>query len=131
MPTYTATRAVDGDPDTYFDYVSDPTNLPQYFSRMTDAEREADGKVKTTTKIDADDNGVPETVTAEANFDADRASHTLTWSLPGIDDYHGSLTLHGNEVELTIHIASEHKGMQEALESALESISRNLASAAN
>ncbi|MGH1526544.1 hypothetical protein ACRAWC_22040 [Leifsonia sp. L25] len=37
MPTYTATRPLEGDADEYFDYISDPENLPAYFPRVTEA----------------------------------------------------------------------------------------------
>ncbi|MFF2050235.1 SRPBCC family protein [Leifsonia sp. NPDC058194] len=130
MPTYTATRPLEGDADEYFDYISDPENLPDYFPRMTAAHELPDGKVETTAHVDADRDGVDETVTTEAAFDVDRAARRITWSAPGPHDYHGSLRLTDDGVELTIHTTSQFPGMQEALDGSLASIAENLASRA-
>lgn len=126
MPTYTATRALDGDADEYFDYISDPENLPAYFPRMTDAHELPDGTVETTAHVDADRDGEDETVTSQARFDVDDAARTVTWSAPGPHDYHGSLRLTDDGVELSIHTTSEFPGMQEALDGSLAAIAQNL-----
>lgn len=126
MPTYTATRPLDGDADEYFDYIADPENLPAYFPRMTEAHELPDGKVETTAHVDADQDGTDETVTSEAEFDLDRAAREVTWSAPGPHDYHGSLKLTDDGVELTIHTTSEFPGMQEALDGSLAAIAENL-----
>jgi len=126
MPTYTATRPLEGDADEYFDYVSDPENLPAYFPRMTEAHELPDGKVETTAHVDADHDGTDETVTSEANFDVDRAAREVRWSAPGPHDYHGSLRLTDDGVELTIHTTQEFDGMQQALDGSLEKIAGNL-----
>lgn len=126
MPTYTAKRPLEGDADEYFDYVSDPENLPAYFPRMTEAHELPDGKVETTAHVDADHDGTDETVTSEANFDVDRAAREVRWSAPGPHDYHGSLRLTDDGVELTIHTTQEFDGMQQALDGSLEKIAGNL-----
>lgn len=126
MPTYTASRPLEGDADEYFDYVSDPENLPAYFPRMTDAHELPDGKVETTAHVDADQDGTDETVTSEANFDVDRAAREVTWSAPGPHDYHGSLRLTDDGVELTIHTTQDFDGMQQALDGSLAKIAENL-----
>ena len=130
MPTYTAQRPIDGDADTYFAYVSDPTNLPKYFPRMTDAHPVEDGKVETTAHVDANQDGKDETVTSDAEFDVDKDSRTITWSAPGAHDYHGSIHLDDTGVELTIHTTSDFPGLQDSLDDALDSITRNLESQA-
>lgn len=126
MPTYFANRPLDGDPETYFEYVADPTNLPKYFPRITDARALPDGKVETTATVDADRDGIDEPVTSEANFDVDRADHAISWSAPGPHDYNGSLRLTDEGVELMIHTTSDFEGMQDAVDGALETIARNL-----
>jgi len=126
MTTYTATRPLDGDADEYFDYIADPENLPAYFPRMTEAHELSDGKVETTAHVDADRDGEDETVTSEATFDADRAAREVTWSAPGPHDYHGSLRLTDDGVELTIHTTEDFDGMQAALDDALAKIAANL-----
>jgi uncharacterized protein YndB with AHSA1/START domain len=126
MPTYTATRTLSGDPDRYLDYIADPENLPAYFPRMTAAHEQPDGTVETTAKVDTDRDGHDETVTSEARFDVDRAAREITWSAPGPHDYHGSLRLLEDSVELTIHTTDDHDGMQQALDDALAAIADNL-----
>lgn len=126
MPTYTAKRPLEGDADTYFDYVSDPENLPSYFPRVTEAHELPDGKVETTAHVDADRDGSDETVTSEATFDVDRAAREITWSAPGPHDYHGSLRLTDDGVELTIHTTQAFDGMQQALDGSLAKIAENL-----
>jgi hypothetical protein len=126
MPTYTATRPLEGDPDEYFDYVSDPENLPAYFPRMTEAHELPDGKVETTAHVDADRDGQDETVTSEAEFDVDRAAREVRWSAPGPHDYHGSLRLTDDGVELSIHTTTDVEGMQQALDDSLAKIAENL-----
>ncbi|MDN4613959.1 DMT family transporter [Leifsonia sp. F6_8S_P_1B] len=126
MPTYTATRPLDGDADLYFDYISNPENLPAYFPRMTQAHELPDGKVETTAQVDVDRDGEDETVTSEAEFDVDNAAREVRWSAPGPHEYHGALRLTDDAAELTIHTTHEHDGIQEALEESLESIARNL-----
>jgi hypothetical protein len=126
MPTYTATRPLEGDADEYFDYVSDPENLPAYFPRMTEAHELPDGKVETTAHVDADRDGQDETVTSEAEFDVDRAAREVRWSAPGPHDYHGSLRLTDDGVELSIHTTTDVEGMQQALDDSLAKIAENL-----
>lgn len=126
MPTYTATRPLEGDADEYFDYVSDPENLPAYFPRMTEAHELPDGKVETTAHVDADHDGRDETVTSEASFDVDPAAREVRWSAPGPHDYHGSLRLTDDGVELSIHTTQEFDGMQQALDGSLAKIAENL-----
>jgi|GEM_PF-675360 len=126
MPTYTAHRPLDGDADEYFDYVSDPENLPAYFPRVTEAHELPDGKVETTAHVDADQDGSDETVTSEAAFDVDRAAREITWSAPGPHDYHGSLRITDDGVELTIHTTQEFDGMQQSLDGSLAKIAENL-----
>lgn len=126
MPTYTATRTLDGDPDVYFDYVADPGNLPRYFPRMTDAHRVGGDRVETTAIVDADHDGQNEQVVSEAEFDVDQASRSITWSAPGEHHYSGSLRLDGGSVELTISTAADYPGLQDALEQALDAIAGNL-----
>ncbi|MGO4535218.1 SRPBCC family protein [Leifsonia sp. 2MCAF36] len=126
MPTYTASRLLDGDADEYFDYVSDPENLPAYFPRVTAAHELPDGKVETTAQVDTDRDGTDETVTSEATFDVDRAAREVTWSAPGPHDYHGSLRLTDEGVELTIHTTHGFDGMQQALDGSLAKIAENL-----
>jgi drug/metabolite transporter (DMT)-like permease len=126
MPTYTASRPLDGDAELYFDYISNPENLPAYFPRMTQAHELPDGKVETTAQVDVDRDGEDETVTSEAEFDVDAAAREVRWSAPGPHEYHGSLRLTDDAAELTIHTTHEHDGIQEALEQSLETIARNL-----
>ncbi|MEN2741709.1 SRPBCC family protein [Microbacterium sp. X-17] len=126
MPTYTATRPLDGDADEYFDYIADPENLPAYFPRMTEAHELPDGKVETTAHVDADRDGRDETVTSVAEFDVDNAAREIRWSAPGPHDYRGSLRLADDRVELTIHTAEDVDGMQQALDGTLATIADNL-----
>ncbi|MGO4301648.1 hypothetical protein [Leifsonia sp. RAF41] len=130
MATYTASRPLEGDADEYFDYIADPENLPAYFPRVTEAHELPDGKVETTAHVDADQDGKDETVTSEAQFDVDRAAREVTWSAPGPHDYHGSLRLTDDGVELTIHTTQEFDGMQQALDGSLAKIAENLSAKA-
>jgi len=126
MPTYSARRTLEGDPDVYFAYVSDPENLPRYFPRMTDAHRVAADRVETTASVDVDDDGQNETVVSEAEFEVDQEGRSIAWSAPGEHHYSGSLRLDGDSVELAISTEAHFPGMQDALDDALDAIARNL-----
>ena len=74
-----------------FDYLSDISNLPRYFTAMTSAEPAGQDEVH----VVADVAGV--TREAEAWFRVDRERQHLEWGSEGPDDYHGSLDVTGDE----------------------------------
>lgn len=57
MSDYERTETVDATADALFDYLSDVGNLPDYFERMTSAERGDGEEVHTTAEIDVDGQG--------------------------------------------------------------------------
>jgi uncharacterized membrane protein len=102
MADFTGTTTVSVPPTALFDYLSDVSNLPKYFSRMTSA-RPGDGEeVKTTAKMP---DGTE--VQADAWFRVDQDAHRLEWGSEGESEYSGYLDVRssgdGSEVEVHLH----------------------------
>jgi uncharacterized membrane protein len=109
-----------------FDYLSEVSNLPDYFDRMTSA-RPGDGEtVQTTAKLP---NGTE--VEGEAWFRVDTNSMALSWGSEGTNDYHGRLEVTGDErrsvVTVTVSTArAETEQIQRGLDETVATIGRRL-----
>ena len=92
MADYTGTSTIDVPATTLFAYLADPVNLPEYFPRLTSAQRTTDDQVAVTARIETED-GQTRDVAGEAWLKVTRADQTLTWGSPGPNNYTGTLDL--------------------------------------
>ena len=88
MADFTGSTTVRADRSAVFDLLSDVSNLPRYFARMTAAEPGEGEEVHTTAELP--DGG---TVEADAWFRVDEELRVLSWASEGSNDYRGSLEL--------------------------------------
>lgn len=127
MPEYTSTRTVDADAERLFAFLSDVSNLPRYFSAMTEA-RPGDGESVITTAVIEPPGEQKRTVHGEAWFRIDDAQNQLAWGAEGPNDYRGELAVtsegSGSKVELTLHTESSRPGVDEGIEETLANIAR-------
>ncbi len=130
MTDYTSTLTVPYDITDTFTFVKDPTNLPDYFPRMTDAEYIGPELVHTTAVVDADQDGDDERVESDAWFKVDEDEYTISWGSPGESDYHGSLQLDegGDETTLILSLTTVHDipEVQQTLDGSLAAIASRL-----
>ena len=129
MTTYTATTTVTQHVGDTYDFVKDPTNLPHYFPRVTEAELVGPELVRTTAVVDADQDGSDEPVTSDAWFTHDDEAHAIEWGSPD-SDYRGGLTISegdgGTTIELTVSTVHDIPEVQQGLEESLAAIARRL-----
>src|SRR4051812_23764719 len=101
MPDYQRSAKVQASVDALFDYLSDISNLPKYFNRMTSARPAGPDEVYATASV----NGKEEE--GKANFHVDKAAKKLQWSSEGANDYHGELEVTGqgntSQVAVKLH----------------------------
>jgi uncharacterized membrane protein len=104
MADFTESTRVNADETTLFDYLSDVSNLPTYFARMTDA-RPGDGEEVHTTAKMPDGQVVQE----DAWFRIDQDSKRIEWGSEGESGYHGHLevTASGEGAEVEVHVHTE------------------------
>lgn len=104
MAEHEGTETVDAQPDALFDYLSDVSHLPAYFSRMTEASAGEGEEVHTAARMP---NG--EEVRGDAWFHVDDSARCIEWGSEGPNDYHGWLQVAeapgGSAVE--VHISTE------------------------
>ena len=104
MGDYRQTQDVDAPAAQLFDYLADVSNLPNYFSAMTDATPAGDEAVRFVAEVDG------HTQEGEAWFRVDRERQHLEWGSEGPNDYRGELDVTGDDttstVSLTLH--TEH-----------------------
>ena len=124
MPDYKASTAVDASATALFDYLSDVSHLPDYFDRMTSAEKTEDEVVHTS----ADLNGTM--VEGDAWFEVDRDSTTLSWGSEGPNNYHGHLIVSENGADtasVTVTLTTTRAGgseIQDGLDQTVANIKR-------
>jgi len=89
-----------------FDYLSEVSNLPRYFTAMTSAEPAGQDEVHVVADVD----GV--TREAEAWFRVDRERRHLAWGSEGPDNYHGYLDVTGDGATalVTVFLHTERAG---------------------
>lgn len=135
MTDYTATTTVPYDITDTFAFIKDPTNLPAYFPRVTEAKLVEPELVRTVAIVDADQDGDDERVVSDSWFRVDEASNEISWGSPGESDYHGSLGLEeaDGKTTLSLSITTVHDipEVQQSLESALSAIADRLEQLSN
>jgi hypothetical protein len=81
-----------------FDYLSEVSNLPRYFTAMTSAEPAGQDEVHVVADVD----GV--TREGQAWFRVDRERRHLEWGSEGPDNYHGYLDVTGDERTSSVRV---------------------------
>lgn len=126
MTRSAATTNVAAPADDLFAYLSEASNLPEYFPMMTSARSVDDGGAVHTTAV-LDDGSKVE---GEAWFEVDQDGRSIKWGSEGDHDYRGELTVTGegesSEVEISIHTTRE--SADDDLDSSLRDVLRTIRS---
>ena len=94
MGDYEQSTTVQAAPDKVFSFLSDVSNLPIYFDRITSAVPGNGDEVRITALVDGQE------VEGTAWFTVEEDERTLGWGSEGPNDYHGELEVHPSEEEL-------------------------------
>lgn len=124
MADYRARTDVNAPAGSLFAYLSDVSNLPKYFDRMTSAVPRGGEAVEATAVLP---DGREEK--GEAWFRVDDAAQTLAWGSEGPNDYHGRLevtaTGDASVVEVTLSTERvESDEIQHGLDHSVQTIKR-------
>jgi uncharacterized membrane protein len=124
MADYSGTTDVSLAPAALFEYLSDVSNLPRYFARMTSAAKGDGDEVLTTARMP---DGTE--VEGKAWFRVDDAAQRLEWGSEGASEYSGSLEVRaagdGSQVAVTLNTTRTHEDdpeVQQGIEQTLASI---------
>jgi uncharacterized membrane protein len=122
MGDYSGTTTVDVDSATLFDYLSDVSNLPDYFARLTSAVP-GDGEEIETTATMPDGQHVG----GRAWFRVNQSEQRIEWGSEGPSAYAGYLdvsgTPGGSSVEVHVHTTRVGDGVAEVQDSVEETLS--------
>lgn len=123
MGDFTGTTTVDVDTAKVFDYLSEISNLPKYFARMTSAQPGDGREVKTTAKMPDG-----QEVQGDAWFTVDDSAQRIEWGSEGPNDYHGYVDVRpagsGSEVEVHIHTTRVPDGNSEIEDGVRETLAK-------
>lgn len=89
MATYQQSTDVNAGADALFAYLSDVSNLPKYFDRMTSAQPAEGEAVHTTANLNGQE------FEGEAWFRVDDGGKTISWGSEGPSNYSGELEVSG------------------------------------
>ncbi len=121
MADFTGTTTVSVPTNALFDYLSDVSNLPKYFSRMTSARPGNGEEIKTTAKMP---DGTE--VQADAWFRVDQDAQRIEWGSEGPSEYSGYLDVRpsgdGSEVEVHLHTTRVADGDQQTQDGVQETL---------
>lgn len=135
MSEYSSSSNVNVSANAAFGYLSDVTNLPAYFPRITAAEKTSGDSVRVTARIEKPGED-PTEVAGEAWFRVDDSNHTLAWGAEGPNNYRGELDFDETSSEtctLTVRIDTENvdaTSVQQGLDEAVQGIKSQLESKA-
>lgn len=129
MAEFEGTTTVAASEGALFNYVSQVSNLPKYFARMTSAEPGEGEEVHTSAKMPDGSE-----VQGDAWFRVDASNRRIEWGSEGPDDYSGRLQVRGagesSEVEVHISTARVDDGqVQDGIDETLANIKRLVESA--
>jgi hypothetical protein len=123
MGDYESSTQVKVGEQVLFEYLSDVSNLPKYFARMTKAEQTGQGEIATEAEV----NGQIVQGTAWLRADYDRKH--LDWGSEGPSNYSGQLDVEGDtrQSTVTVRLHTERVGdddpqVKAGLEDTLEQI---------
>jgi uncharacterized membrane protein len=112
MADFSGTTQVDASAQALFDFLSDVSNLPRYFARMTSARPGQGQEVHTTATLPDG-----QQVEGDAWFQVDADAKHLAWGSEGPNDYRGDLDVRdagsGAEVEVHLHTTRIEDGNAE------------------
>ncbi|HYO44610.1 MAG TPA: SRPBCC family protein [Candidatus Limnocylindrales bacterium] len=126
MPDFERSITVPVDPDTAFDYVSDPRHLPEFVATMTGARRKP-GQQKTELHVTAEVDGRHEE--GDTRFRTDRWSKSVDWGTH--PDYRGTMRVEraddaGSRISLLLRIR-DPRGEDRHIERVMDQTMTNLA----
>ena len=124
MGDYEQSTTVQAAPDKVFSYLSDVSNLPSYFDRMTSAVPGKGDEVQTTALVDGQE------VEGTAWFTVAEDERMLSWGSEGPNDYHGELEVSPSDDErgasvVTVRLHTTHvddESINEGLAATLENV---------
>ena len=126
MADHERSHSVETDAARVYELLSDVTNLPRYFPRITSARPVDGGEKVETTAVIAPPGQEERRVEGEAWFRTDDAAKRIEWGAEGESDYRGTLTVEeagsGSTVVLTLHTPREHPGLEDAIDETLTKI---------
>jgi uncharacterized membrane protein len=125
MGDYEQSTTVTTDPEALFAYLSDVSNLPDYFAAMKSAEPADGDAVHTVAEVDGTERE------GEAWFTADDDARTIRWGSEGANHYSGELAVQGADggSQVTVRLHTEHADGPEidsGLRETLAQIKRNV-----
>jgi uncharacterized protein YndB with AHSA1/START domain len=129
MPDFERSITVPVDPDTAFDYVSDPRHLPEFVATMTGARRRP-GQQKTELHVTAEVAGRHEE--GDTRFRADRWSKSVDWG--SHPDYRGTMRIErdgeaGSRISLHLRIRDprgEHRQIERTMDETMAALAERL-----
>jgi hypothetical protein len=130
--TYTGDTTLPVSQEAAYAYLSEVSNLPRYFPRITDVEERSGDEVETTAVIEPPGQERQE-VHGTAWFQADPDAHLVTWGSEGDNRYHGELEVsadgdgRGFHLRIAIHTEADRPSIEQAIEETLGTIRRQLA----
>jgi uncharacterized membrane protein len=103
MADFTGTTTVDAPQKALFAFLSDVSNLPRYFARMTSATPGSGEEVHTTAQM-------PDGTTVEGSawFRVDDSAQHIEWGSESASEYHGAVDVRAqgdNASEVEVHDA--------------------------
>lgn len=127
MADFSSSTTVNASSQALFDYLSDVSNLPKYFARMTSAKPGEGDEVKTTAKMP---DGTE--VQGDAWFTVDDSAQSIEWGSENNDsNYGGQLKIDADgdssSVTVTLHTTRVEAGdsqVQDGLAETLANIKR-------
>ena len=121
MGDFSGTTTVNASSEALFDYLSDVSNLPHYFSRLTAASPGDGEEVHTTAQMP---DGTE--VKGDAWFRVDDAANRIEWGSEGPSNYSGHLEVSasgdGSSVEVSVHTTRVDDGNELAQDSITETL---------
>jgi uncharacterized membrane protein len=121
MANFSGTTTVYLDSSAVFSYLSDFSNLPDYFSRLTSAVPSGGDRITTTAEMPDGSE-----VQGDAWFRVDQGAQRIEWGSEGSSDYHGYLdvtpTGDAAQVEVYVHTTRVDDGDETAEDSVTETL---------
>ncbi len=109
MSHYSSELKVKSDPDSVFDYVKKPENMPKYLPTVHGAHEQGAGRVA------VDGEAAGHDYHSDGWFKVDDTERTMSWGSDGENKYSGSLTVraHEDHSHLQVQLDFEPKPGQE------------------
>lgn len=124
MSQHERSLSIDAPASALFDYLSEISNLPKYFTRMLTAEPGDGEAVRTSARMPDG-----QVVEGEAWFRVDDTAQRIEWGSEGPSDYEGWLEVSGDQQASTVQVAisgthADEDEVDRGLEETLANIKR-------